>query len=487
MELRREDIRMNNLMDKIKKSFSNRKFKSGAYVSLVSAIVIVIIFVINLIVSDLDLRVDFTSSYLYTLTEETKELLADLEEDVTIYYLVESGYESPVFKGIAEEFESYSNNISLEQKDPVLYPQFAYQYIDPDTEVNRNSFLIVNNNNDRAKYIDNNDLMIKEFNYNTFSFLTTGIDMEGQVVSAIQYVIEPDLPVIYRTVGHNEFEIGSLFKGYMDKQNISLKDLETLKVETIPEDCDVLLINVPHTDFTDNEINMIKEYMASGGDVLVISDYTSRDLRNFQSLLEYYGLKFHDGIIIEGNSNMHMPNSPFSIIPGMVQHDITDKMIDKGRFTLMELATGITELDAIRSSLEISPLLVTSEESYVKTDVDPEMLDKEEGDIDGPFYTGVLVTETFEGVTSNMVVYTSRTIFTDNFLNFYGNEDILGGTFAFLTDKVSEITIPSKNILPKYAYVTQQQAIFWGALAIAVLPVLFLATGAFVGIRRRRG
>ena len=83
---------------------------------------------------------DFTSSYLYTLTEETKELLADLEEDVTIYYLVESGYESPVFKGIAEEFESYSNNISLEQKDPVLYPQFAYQYIDPDTEVNRNSF-----------------------------------------------------------------------------------------------------------------------------------------------------------------------------------------------------------------------------------------------------------------------------------------------------------------------------------------------------------
>ena len=272
MELRREDIRMNNLMDKIKKSFSNRKFKSGAYVSLVSAIVIVIIFVMNLIVSDLDLRVDFTSSYLYTLTDETKELLADLEEDVTIYYLVESGLESPIFKSIAEEFESYSNNISLEQKDPVLYPQFAYQYIDPDTEVNRNSFLVVNNNNDRAKYIDNNDLMVKEFNYNTFSFLTTGIDMEGQVVSAIQYVVEADLPVVYRTVGHNEIEIGSLFKAYMDKQNISLNDLETLKVDSIPEDCDVLFINVPHTDFTDNEIDMTKLDMSSGGDVLVIAD-----------------------------------------------------------------------------------------------------------------------------------------------------------------------------------------------------------------------
>ena len=478
---------MNNLMDKIKKSFSNRKFKSGVYVSLVSAIVIVIIFVMNLIVSDLDLRVDFTSSYLYTLTDETKELLADLEEDVTIYYLVESGLESPIFKSIAEEFESYSNNISLEQKDPVLYPQFAYQYIDPDTEVNRNSFLVVNNNNDRAKYIDNNDLMVKEFNYNTFSFLTTGIDMEGQVVSAIQYVVEADLPVVYRTVGHNEIEIGSLFKAYMDKQNISLNDLETLKVDSIPEDCDVLFINVPHTDFTDNEIDMIKEYMSSGGDVLVIADYTSKDLENFQSLLEYYGLQFNDGIIIEGNSNMHMPNNPSSITPGIVNHDITKKLIDKGRFTLMELASGITELDAIRSSLEISPLLVTSEESYGKTNVNSETLDKEEGDVDGPFYTGVLATETFEGVTSNMVVYTSRAVFSDNFLNFYGNEDTLSGTFAFLTDKVSETTIPSKNILPRYAYLTQQQAIFWGVIAIVVLPVLFLATGAFVGIRRRRG
>ncbi len=478
---------MTDLKKNFKKSFSNRKFKSGAYVSLISIIVIVILVVVNLIMSDLALKVDFSNDDLYTLTDETRNFIGDLEEDVTIYYLVESGYESTVFQRVAEEFESSSKNITLEQKDPVLYPQFAYQYLEPDTEVKTNSFLIVNNKNDRAKYVDNSDLMVTEFNYNTLSFVATGIDMEGQIVSAIQYVTTTDLPVIYRTTGHNEMEIGSIFQSYLDKQNISLKTLETLKVDDIPEDCDVLLINVPQTDFTANEIDMIREYMASGGDVFIVADYAARNSSNLLSLLEYYGLKFNQGIVVEGNTNMHMSNNPHHIIPGVVEHDISKKMIDKQKFTIMKMTTGLTELDAVRSSLEITPLLISSEDSYSKIDESPQVWDKEEGDIDGPFYTGVHVTETFEGTTSNMVVFTSRTMFDDEALYYYGNEDMLSGTLAFLTDKVSAVTIPSKGVLPEFAYVTQQQAIFWGAMAIVILPIIILGIGAYVGIKRRRG
>ena len=52
----KEKNKAENIIDKIKSSFSGRKFRSGAYVSVVSAIIIAITLVINLIVSELNYR-----------------------------------------------------------------------------------------------------------------------------------------------------------------------------------------------------------------------------------------------------------------------------------------------------------------------------------------------------------------------------------------------------------------------------------------------
>ena len=75
----------------------------------------------------------------------------------------------------------------------------------------------------------------------------------------------PDLPVIYYTVGHEEYEIGSLFKDTFDRINITTSPLQTLTLDQIPEDCDVLVINCPSIDFSDSEKEMIKDYIAAGG------------------------------------------------------------------------------------------------------------------------------------------------------------------------------------------------------------------------------
>ena len=108
----------NKKENKIITTFTNKKFRSGAFVSLLSLVVIVIVIIINLIASDLDLKVDFSVNDLYTLTDETEELLDMLEDDIIIYYLIETGYEAPMFQEIAERYDSYSDHISLEHKDP---------------------------------------------------------------------------------------------------------------------------------------------------------------------------------------------------------------------------------------------------------------------------------------------------------------------------------------------------------------------------------
>jgi ABC-2 type transport system permease protein len=109
---------------------------------MMTAIVIVLLLVVNLIVTKMDLKIDLSSQKMYTLTEPTVELVKNIKDDVTIYYLVESGNEKSVLQKIASKYDSLSDHITLEYKDPVLYPKFASKYVSD--EIKQNSFLVVN-------------------------------------------------------------------------------------------------------------------------------------------------------------------------------------------------------------------------------------------------------------------------------------------------------------------------------------------------------
>ncbi|HBI72355.1 MAG TPA: hypothetical protein DDY59_04110, partial [Lachnospiraceae bacterium] len=84
-DLKKNENRKKNFIGSIKESFSGRKFRSGAYVTATSAVVIAIVIIINMIVSQLGLQADLTSKKLYTLSDETIDFVKDIKEDITIY------------------------------------------------------------------------------------------------------------------------------------------------------------------------------------------------------------------------------------------------------------------------------------------------------------------------------------------------------------------------------------------------------------------
>jgi len=472
------------ILEQIKASFTGRKFRSGAYVSVISAIVIILVLVINLIITEFDLKIDLSNQKLYTLTEQTRDYIKNMEDDVTIYYLVEAGNESPMFKKIAEKFDSLSDKITLEQKDPIQYPAFTKEYVDD--EVKLNSFLVVNNRTNQAKYVDYNDMLVQEFSQQTFQFYTVGVDVEGKLISAIQYVTNPNLPVIYYTVGHEEYEIGELFKDTMDRMNILIQPLQTLTSEQIPEDCDVLVINGPKLDFSDGEIDMIKKYMEAGGNTVIVMDYQAQEFKNLNSLVNYYGIQVEKGIICEGDANRYVPLYPRYIVPKILEHDITKGLYNSNRIVVTPKSSGITIMDNTRKSLTIEPLLETSESAYSKVNLNPKTLMKEEGDIDGPFYIGVVSSDTFEGVTSKLVVYTSEMIFDDNMISDFGNFYLLVGTMANLVGEMETISVRARYLYPEPLNITQKSVMIWAALIIIVLPAVILASGIVIVVRRRK-
>lgn len=470
-------------INNIRTSFTGRKFRSGVYTTVISTLVIVLVLVVNLIVSELDLKMDLSIQDLYTLTDSTEDYVDGLEEDITLYYLVETGNEDTVIGRIAEKYDSLSDRVNLVYKDPTLYPRFAEQYVED--EISINSFIVVNDVSGRARYVDSSELVISEFDYNTLQNYTTGIDVEGKLTAAIQYVTDQNLPVLYVTSGHAEPEAGEIFTSLLEKMNVTVSTLSTLTTQSIPEDCDILMINSPETDFTEDEIGMIKEYMAAGGNVVLVMDYLSEGMVNLKSLLDYYGLKIIDGIVCEGDTSRYA-RYPNAIVPEVVSHEITDSAIDSKRYVITPIASGLVQLEGIRSSLSIKPLLVTSETAYSKVNIEATTMNKEAGDIDGPFYIGLVASDTYDKVTSNLVVYTSSSIFGDTSLSGYGNEYLLKGTVNYLAADLSAVSVRSRSIIPEAIQLTEQQRISWGALTVLIVPILILAAGIVINVKRRR-
>ena len=124
MSENKEKKTQNKKPGRIRKSFSSRQFKSGAYSSVITVIVIALVVIVNLVFNKLDLSTDLTSDSLFTLTKESQKVLKDVKDDITIYYMVASGSEQDYIQRVIKQYNKVSDNIKVVKKDPVVYPNF---------------------------------------------------------------------------------------------------------------------------------------------------------------------------------------------------------------------------------------------------------------------------------------------------------------------------------------------------------------------------
>ena len=197
---------------RVKASFETRKFRGGAYATFLSVIAVALVIVINLIMTTLDLQLDVTDDGKFSLDAETIRLLKEIDEDITIYYFVQSGGESPYLDNLFTKYDDYNDRVKIEYKDPILHPKFAAQYVED--SVTLDSFLVVNETTGKAKFVPNSEILVQEVNYNTFQIQTTGISLENGINAAIQYVTNEDLPVVYNVQGHGEQYLRHALKNF---------------------------------------------------------------------------------------------------------------------------------------------------------------------------------------------------------------------------------------------------------------------------------
>lgn len=377
--------------------WSNKKIKNGSYSIGMTAFVIAVIIVLNLIAGELPskyTKLDMSDEQLYSLGSQTEQIAEALDKDVTLYYIAESGNEDPTLKEVLDRYADLSGHIKVVQKDPVLYPNFTSQYTDD--KVSSNSIIAVCG--EQSKIIPYNNIYETSINYNTYSYETTGFDGEGQITSAIAYVTSEGLPTMYVLEGHNETQISASMQEAIEKENIKTEDLNLLTAEQVPDDADILFIYSPQSDLSSEEKDKIITYLKSGGKAFITSDYTGKDMPNFEAVLQEYGVQTKQGVVVESDAN-HYAGNPLYLVPNVSSgSDITESLT--GRYTLLFGAQAVEKLEDARTGLSIQNLLTTSDSAYVKEDVENmQTLTKEDGEEEGSFPLAVAISETVEAST----------------------------------------------------------------------------------------
>ena len=458
---------------------------------MVTAVVIAIVVVLNLVVQEIPSKyreIDLSSQKLYTIGEQTEKILKNLKKDVTLYYIAQDGTESSDIKNLLEKYEEGSKHITVEQKDPAVSPKFASQYTSDN--ISNNSIIVVCG--DKSKVVDYSSMYETSINYQTYSQEVTGFDGEGQLTSAINYVVSDNMPVLYNLEGHDESSMSETMKETIEKANIEIKSLNLLSEEAVPDDAECLFIFAPATDLTKEEADKIISYLENGGKALIVSNYTDEDMPNFESVLENYGVQPVDGIVLEGNTDNYVSQNPYYLLPNIESGEITSELSSQSRYVLAPLAQGIKKADNIRDTLNISGILTTSDSAYSKTNLkDMDTMEKEDGDIDGPFDLAVSITEKVGDDKETQIAYfASASIFNDSINSMVSgtNYELLSASLAWMcsTDDSNRISIPSKSYDTTTLTVPTADINFWSIFVTGVLPVCILLIGFGIWMKRRK-
>ena len=201
-----------NIMD----SFKDKKFKYGGYATLLTAFVLAILVVINLVVGQIPFRLDLTENRMFSLSDQTEKVLENLDQEIRIIGLYQTGQEDPRFDEILQRYRRLNKNISITYIDPVKNPTFSSKYTKDGTNLREGSYIV--ESDERFKIIDYLDL----FNLRSDQYGNTHLEslaLEQRVTNAIQYVTADKLPVIYTLEGHMEQSLPIQLKQQMELEN----------------------------------------------------------------------------------------------------------------------------------------------------------------------------------------------------------------------------------------------------------------------------
>ena len=469
----------------IGQSFSGRQARFGTLAAASVIVVVAILAAINYLSTKHNRRWDLTGAKQYSLSDQTKKVLADLKDPVTVRVFARS-----------EDFQRYHDRLD----------QYTYQsklitteYIDPEKKPAM------------AQQYGVTALGTVVFDYKGRNEKSTS-DGEQELTNALIKVIQGRQPKVYFTQGHGEKDTASSDRGGYNAINTALTSdnfvvdkVVLAQVAAVPADADVLVIAGPKTDFLGPEIDMLKAYLQRGGKILLMLDPVIKADQpapaGLQALLKDWGIDAGNDVVLDvsGMGRLIGTDESVPVAASYPPHAITDNF---NLLTAYPLARSMSPIEGGSNGHTAQRLVETSRSSWAETNLksltggEPAKLD--DADKKGPVSLAAAVSgpaapgpddakknDAAKPVETRIVAFGDSDFASNTAINVQGNRDLFLNSVNWLAQQENLISIRPKDPEDRRVTLTadQERRIFY--LTVLIVPGLVLLAGVQTWWRRR--
>lgn len=469
-------------MDKIKKLFQSNDSKRGSYTLAMTSIVIAIVIVFNMIVNlipENKRQFDISSTNIYEISSKSKKIINNVDHDVTFYVLAEKSNTDKRIKTFINKYASLSDKIHIKWIDPVLHPSALTKY---GTE--ENNIVISCKKTNRTTTVSFDDILVSSASYYSTSSSASSFDGDGQLTSALNYVTSNKEYKAYYTSGHGESSLSSEVTSLLTKSRISTSDLLLMTATSIPDDCDLLIIDGATSDFTKDEVKLLSSYLKKGGKVVTLLAQTNKSMKNLYGLLKDYGLTVQSGYIADTERSYQ--GNYYYLIPNLsVSGDMASGISSNS--VMMINSKGMTQSTPVRDSISTDAFMTTSSNGYAVT---------EKKQTQGTYVLGATSTESVKvknskgkKVTkeSRLTVYGSNMLIDEQITSSFSsleNLTLFTNSVTASLDNADNVSISPKSLEVSYNTIAHPGP--FSILVVFVIPVGLIVGGFIVWFRRRR-
>ena len=485
--------------------WGRRSTRAGALTSASVLLLLGILVGINYVAARQHKRWDLTSGGQFTLSDQTRKVLASLSAPVTVKVFAKDN-EFPRFRDRLDGYTYVTKQVKVEYIDPDKQRAVAQQW-----QVQQYGTIAVEHQGRIER-------------------ITT--DTEQDITNAIVKAVQGRTSKVYFAQGHGERDTTSADQrtGYnaiataLQRDNFSVQPLVLAQQQDVPADATVLVIAGPKVDYLPPELEMLQRYLDKGGKLLLLldppDDASAPPLTGLIALANAWGIDVGTNVVVDVSSVGQMlgagPSVP--VVATYPEHPITDNF---SLITAFPLARSVTPVEGGRNGRTAQALATTSAQSWAETDLKavfagtPVARDTAAGDKEGPITLAAAVgvdapnapatpTTTQDPQPAapgapapspppasapkpqtRLVVIGDSDFVTNSVLGTPGNRDFFMNALNWLAQQENLIAIRPREAGDRRVTMTEDQQRRVLYLSVLGLPLAVAALGIWTWSRRR--
>jgi len=292
-------------------------------------------------------------------------------------------------------------------------------------------------------------------------------------------------------LGKANHDLGE-FGQRLSSQGFRIQQLNLAKTLSIPDNTRILVIASPQTGFLAGEIQLIEQYVESGGNLLWLTEPGKPD--DLQGLAALFDLKRLPGMVVDATTQLLGISDPtFALAVEYPRHKITERLHSQ---TLFPMATGL--ISAEQTDWLATPILNTLARSWTEIgDIEGNIrFDPDTEEQAGPITIGMALERTLPDTTQadaetetsgaqRVIVVGDGDFLSNTYLGNGQNLDLGIALFQWLSHNDRFIDIGIVSAPDTQLEVSQPGAIALLLIFLILAPLGLLAFGITIWLKRR--